>query len=740
MEYVDASGDVIPRDQLTIPKAQELARFLSLAVDRSTKLLETRRNGYFEILVVTLSDLEIGQQPIYPLLDEERFALCFSTDDDFAPQVLALRKDFPNAPHINRTYEEIPRSLCIYDGPYDEVKLTWTAGRFIERIRIWIRDTACGSLHRDDQPLEPIILASAYTLILPADLFSAAEDERPDELMILGLSETTAGTVLSAKRVGQMSADERRLATSIVCTLFACKPQVHGLIQHVPKNLRELNALHMNAGRDLADDLRARLQAWNRPDAPLGAPLLIVSIFPRQRRAGEEPEASDICAFICPAVRDVGVAVGAWQKVGNTVGAILDGESDEGLLRAVSIDILNPSFDLSRTRAAAANGERAEALKITAVGAGALGSQVVTTLARGGFGAWTLIDNDILMPHNCARHELNSLFVGFPKAEVLAAHCNRILGSTKVADHLIANVVRPETAAAAVAQALNEAAVVADFSASVAVARELAVKGGTARRLSAFLSPSGNDLVLLVEDKARSLRLDHLEMQYYRSVLRNAALANHMRPPLDRVRYAQSCRDVSSAVPADLVSMHAAIAARGTRRCLGSDDASISVWTASDDREVTQIAVAPEPVSEVTIGGWRVCWDCEVERIVDAARGERLPSETGGVLVGAVDPQRHIIYVVDALLSPPDSIEWPHSYIRGSEGLEEQVAAMSTRTAGMLQYVGEWHSHPDGCSVQASGTDQQALRMLMQQMAFDGLPALMWIVGQRERRWFVASI
>ena len=109
------------------------------------------------------------------------------------------------------------------------------------------------------------------------------------------------------------------------------------------------------------------------------------------------------------------------------------------------------------------------------------------------------------MPHNCARHELNSLFVGFPKADVLAAYCNQVLGSTKVADHLIANVVRPETAAAAVAQALNEAAVVADFSASVAdVPENFAVKGGTARRLSAFLSPSGNDLVLLVEDAFHS--------------------------------------------------------------------------------------------------------------------------------------------------------------------------------------------------------------------------------------------
>lgn len=739
-EYVALAGDVTAPADLTIPKARELARFLELGLDRGATLLETRRRGSTEVVVVSLSELEIGQAPRYPILDEERFAICFTPEDEFAPQVLALRNDFPDAPHINRTVDEIPRSLCLYDGPYDEVKLSWTAGRFIERIRIWIRDTARGALHREDQPLEPLLLASAYTLILPADLFSAAEDEAPDRLLIFGLSQTVAGKVLLAKRAAQVSPRERENASPIVCTLVSCPPQVHGGVRHVPSNLADLHELHMQAGLDLVADLRAKLLAWHRTDAPLDSPLLIVSRFPQQRRAGEEPETSQIHAFLCGKIRDVGVAVGAWQNHGQSVGVLLNGQSDAALLRTIAIDVLNPSFELSRNRAASANGEPADLRLIVAIGLGALGSQIVATLVRGGFGQWTLIDNDILMPHNAARHELNGYFAGYPKAEVLADHCNTILGGAKVAEHLVANALRPGEADGALVKAMGAAALVADFSASVAVARELATKPAGPRRLSAFLNPSGTDLVLLVEDGARTLRLDDLEMQYYRAILRSPPLSAHMRPPAGQVRYAQSCRDLSSTVPADLVKMHAAIAARTIRRQLASEEASITIWSADEDRNVSRITVRPEVVSEGTVGEWRVRWDRELERVVDTARTQHLPRETGGVLVGTFDPKRRIVYVIDALLSPPDSVEWPHLYIRGAEGLAEEVSAIEARTAGMLQYVGEWHSHPEGCSAEASGTDVEALGRLGRQMAFDGLPALMFIIGHHDRRWLIASL
>src|SRR5262249_53322180 len=161
---------------------------------------------------------------------------------------------------------------------------------------------------------------------------------------------------------------------------------------------------------DLAADLRAKLRAWHRTDAPLDAPLLIVSRFPQQRRADDEPESSQVHAFLCAKIREVGIAVGAWQSHGQGVGVLLNGHTDTSLLGIISVDVLNPSFELSRTRAATANGESADSRRVVAIGLGALGSQIVSTLVRGGFGEWTLVDNDVLMPHNAARHELNGYF------------------------------------------------------------------------------------------------------------------------------------------------------------------------------------------------------------------------------------------------------------------------------------------------------------------------------------------
>ena len=57
---------------------------------------------------------------------------------------------------------------------------------------------------------------------------------------------------------------------------------------------------------------------------------------------------------------------------------------------------------------------------------------------------------------------------------------------------------------------------------------------------------------------------------------------------------------------------------------------------------------------------------------VYAARIKKLPNETGGILVGTYDMQRKIVYVVDCLLAPPDSEEWPTGFIRGFQGLNSQ--------------------------------------------------------------------
>jgi hypothetical protein len=55
----------------------------------------------------------------------------------------------------------------------------------------------------------------------------------------------------------------------------------------------------------------------------------------------------------------------------------------------------------------------------------------------------------------------------------------------------------------------------------------------------------------------------------------------------------------------------------------------------------------------------------------------------------------------------------------------------------MLQYVGEWHSHPDGFSVKPSGDDRAEFEWLAGYMEADGLVPIMLIAGQNEQACFL---
>lgn len=48
---------------------------------------------------------------------------------------------------------------------------------FLERIRNWLRLTAIGKLHEDDQPLEPLLPIGPDYVVLPEDLFDNFQNE-----------------------------------------------------------------------------------------------------------------------------------------------------------------------------------------------------------------------------------------------------------------------------------------------------------------------------------------------------------------------------------------------------------------------------------------------------------------------------------------------------------------------------------------------------------------------------------
>ena len=731
--YIEIEGDIISYAKLQSPKAKEAAAAVQHAV--YARLVECRRNDSGKEIVVFDVEVELAQRRVCDIRRVERIALVFSDGGETRlPEVLALRSDFPKVPHLNFRDQEYPRSLCIFDEPPEEIRLHWSAPRVVERIRQWLALTAKGTLHLDDQPLEPLLPGSLYQLVVPHDLFTAVSGS---VILVVGKPIDSGHGIKTfiANRVEEKKTQPDGFGC--VVTLIVAQPQLHGIIAAVPQSLSELHDFLSGGGVDLLGELRKRLKIWKaHSSSVVEATLILIVWLPKQRDAIASPETSDLRAFLTTIpIRKIGVEIGIWGDVDGALGDLIPpDETKTG--QQVPLTLLNPHWAFSRETAVDVSGfEPEDEMKLVLVGVGALGSQMFMNLVRMGYGQWTLIDDDFLLPHNLGRHTLTETFIGFPKAQALAFMANGMLGGKPVAHGVVANVL---DASDETAKAFAEAQMIIDVSTSIPAVRHLTQDvESSARRVSLFLNPKATDLVVLSEDQHRTLPLDMIEMQYYRHLLHEPALEHHLQRNDERLRYAASCRDISASIPQDLVALHAALSSRAVRTLASTEDASATVLVCNtSDLTVARYRIPLTAPIAHKFGEWTLYTDEWFINKVLTERAGKLPNETGGVLLGSYDMQRKIIYLVDTILSPPDSQEWPTVYIRGYDGLGQDLARVARITANQLTYAGEWHSHPAGVGCKPSHDDQKAFEWLGEVMELDGLPPLMLIVGDNNKYQF----
>jgi integrative and conjugative element protein (TIGR02256 family) len=728
-QFLEPGGLIVPASALTVPRAGRLAELLGRDRLPYVKLIECRKVSGDKPADTVVFEVEVERPRhlAHPINRFERIAATFSPADNWYPEVVALRADFPRVPHLNHRDQEVPRSLCLYDRPWSEIAIRWTPAGFVERVRFWLAETAKGTLHQEDQPLEPLLFGSGWRIVLPADLFTDVGDGLPVRLDVHKASGSEQCRTLIAERPPEKP--DSKEVPKFVATAFLAEAQPHGLIRRSPANLAELHDFLQAGKLDLLSELRTRMKAWDNPKLAGALPIFIVGL-PLTREAAGSVEASDIWAFVTSkTVGDVKVAIGiAGSMHGRFVPLIETNTDKRG--EDIAIDVMQPILAFSRAAAARANGVEADARKVVAVGAGALGSQVIPLLARSGFGTWTVVDEDDLLPHNLARHALDNGGVGLPKAFGMGALLYHLYSEGDGPAFIPADFLAPGSHEEQLKKSLSEADLILDMAASVPVARRIAQVESPARRVSVLLNPQGTDLVVLAEDKARSLTLDALEGQYYRAAARDQRLKGHLAANAGSVRYGRSCRDVTAVIPGHLVAMHAAIASEAVRRALASDDASIRVWRCeSQGLSVTPFDVPVNHTQKSDVWGWSLALDQRLLAKLAELRSAKLPNETGGVLIGTIDLERMVVHVLDTIPSPPDSKEWPTLYIRGSEGLLKNVNEIYDASGGQLEYVGEWHSHPDGCPTLPSSDDMKVFTWLTEHMSDAGLPALMAIVG-----------
>lgn len=728
-DFFDVPGHLVSPSQLNIPKARELGLALETNRVEYAQLIETKKVLEDREVVVFDVEVEIPQLRVHPIQPRERLSVTFEPTDQRTPKTEALRCDFPQVPHLNLHLQEFPRYLCIYADRYENVKQRWTAARFVQSIRDWLALTAKGKLHQSDQPLEPVLLDFIGNITIPGDL--SAHGETPDLLYVTrSMIPTTDDKPFFIARRQAPSQNDHEFLVSV----HRSPPHVHGVINRYPATFENLVNMVQSSGLNLLEDLRDRLKLWHQKTPNLrDLEVLILILFPRTRtKDGPEERVDPWTFWSMDSLHILGSKLGVWEKQDEKLGLLIPTDSTRKGAD-VSLGVLNTSYELTADLSATLNGRlNKKKIHFAAIGQGALGSQVVFNLARSCFGeTWTLIDNDILMPHNLARHTLFKEFIGSPKADGVAMLANDIVSDLKPFSPLRVDVLSPGNQEQPLREALQKSQLILDMSASVSVARRLAIdikEGG--RRVSLFLAPTGEDLILLAEDRARETTLDSIEMQYYRAVLTDQRLEGHLKLKEGQERYGQSCRDITFTLPHNLIAMHAAIGAAALQNLIDLPQASITIWRSDTYRNVQCINVSPKPVIRLERGEWSIVTDEGLLERLYSFRQERLPNETGGVLLGAFDVERRLIYITDSLLSPPDSLELSTGYVRGCQGLNEALIGVGEKTNEMIEYIGEWHSHPPSSGTTPSNYDIRLFQWLTETMSREGLPAVMIIVGE----------
>ncbi len=233
-----------------------------------------------------------------------------------------------------------------------------------------------------------------------------------------------------------------------------------------------------------------------------------------------------------------------------------------------------------------------------------------------------------------------------------------------------------------------------------------------------------------MESADRSLRLDALEAQYYRAIINAEWGKDHLEGHRGSIRVGAGCRDVSTIISFESILFHAAMIARQVRLLRDKSAAYIRVWTG--DFETGALAASEIPVCEPSrfhSGDWHVIMDTGLKEKLGTIRMSHLPNETGGIILGYVDQKLRHIYVVDVLNAPADSEADRTGFTRGVEGLKAALDEVTRRTANIVGYIGEWHSHPPFSSANPRSLDRTLIKELADTLELDGQPALMVIVG-----------
>lgn len=624
------------------------------------------------------------------------------------PEVYA-RGDFPFVPHL--TVINIPnvgeiKKICLSRMPEKDWWCGKTLADLVLAIHDWLNDAASGNLVKPDDPFEPLI--SDFSLP-PVEL--NIQRARKECAKHNGLWKTTT------QKVDLGEADTARfiVGSGEIETLvwYQSEEQAMPWVKR-PVNVDELTSLMTSVGFE-----QQRFSYWiNKGVSEAAACLKIVVVgIRRPQSVLGRPDSDEWVAF------DIERKYGSshWK---------------------VNTRLVHESFTQELSRKLSGYSNTTTVKKVLLIGVGAIGSAVSELLVRSGHITVKMMDSDRFQPHNLARHVLSQTEVGLNKAIALGQRFSDLYPSNpQVAEALIDDLLQlPQDKFFSIT---NDLDIILDCSASVAVLKYLSeIQGLNKPIASLYQIDQGLGTVMLYTPRGSDIPLNIIELtaiMEWRSV---SSIRRWLTETLNSVEIGGGCRSVSAKISYARVMYGASIISNLLLEWI-AENALPEQGRADLFHMPTQANTEPHySVNNIAAvkhkaGNWEIVVQKDVFNSLKQFATGNPDCETGGIFLGQADRQKKILTIVDCIECV--GAKSATGYHRFPNDLKYKLAKIEKQTAGMLHYVGEWHSHPISCGCVPSATDKSTMKELAKLMVADRLPALCAISNGNDTKLYVVE-
>ncbi len=273
--------------------------------------------GLADVITVECINEQVPSRNSTGINVREKLALCFFETPQ-TPHVRALRKNFPVVPHLNHVPYNQPFSLCLYFEGWQVVERTWTPENFLHRILWWLTETANGSLHRVDQPVERLYFDAPFEIVLPPNFHNDIQNKDfTFHLQGIQYSKEDPFKLARGFFLAPGQNKDKQNKTPLCPITINLGNVVHGARERYPATLGELEDQLRSRDVTLLTTLKEQIHlrvGEQGVEAPLGNVLIILRLS-IQREKGAKVEDTEVRAFwINREFTDLGVDLGFLVK------------------------------------------------------------------------------------------------------------------------------------------------------------------------------------------------------------------------------------------------------------------------------------------------------------------------------------------------------------------------------------------------------------------------------------------